>query len=275
MQQNDEQNAGQNNQGLGNIPPVNPALEKIQQDNQSRGFHDNAESVGAKQPMGMGGANFQRAHAVRPQPMVPTYPQPGAMGSGQMFGLGRGFGGSTYTPIHQEEFDWEISAIEETFANYMTEFPPIYVQNEERDANMQKAIRYSVVMVRNLREFVVAQLAEHVGSRIFGHDPFFAQNRIPRLLPIPAHEAEGKPWEAIPFVQYYQRLGHCFPNFKPPVFLHQIMAFGELLCVATSTVKGAAHEHYLILPDAKKVVDYTLEKINQQPHVPGRCGPSY
>jgi hypothetical protein len=250
VEQNDGQNAGQENQGL-------PS-----QDNQSRGFHDiGADAVGLDQ------SAFFRPRGFHPTMEEPHPHKPGmGFGRRQSFTMGEPpYAAFQHTTIDLEEHIWEVAAFEETFANYMTEFPPVYVEKEERDIVTQKAIRHSYAMVRNLRELVIAQLTEHLGSRQYGRDPFFSQHRIPRLLPIPAHEAAEKKLETIPFGHYFQRLNMCFPNFAAPVFMHMLAAFGDLLQVGTSTVEGAPREHFLILPDAHQVVEHVSKLIAQQP----------
>lgn len=264
MQQNNGQNDNQD-KGAGN---------------QSRGFHDiSAADIGAGEPLA---GSFNRARPTSAGfPPVGAFARPAMGRTGltdpmppmggaagyirQQMGFGDQYGSAPFNVIDMEEHIHEVAGIEEVFATYLCEFPPAQMANDERDENIRKGIRHALVMVRNLREFAIAQLTEHLGSRQNGHDPFFAQHRIPRLIPVPEHEAEGKPWEAISFPEYLQRLGMCFPNFNAPVFMHMLAAFGPMLNVATSTVEGAPREHFLILPDAKKVVDYVVDMISKQP----------
>lgn len=232
---------------------------------------------GPKDPGYPGGAPFARPVAAFARPvlgrggMIDPMPQ---MGAGpyirNQMGFGDQYGSAPFSVIDMEEHIHEVARIEEIFATYLTEFPPAYMADDDREEHIRKGIRHALVMVRNLRELVIAQLTEHLGSRQNGHDPFFSQHRIPRLIPIPAHEAEGKPWEAIPFPEYFQRLSFCFPNFSAPVFMHMIAAFGPMLNVGTSTVEGAPREHFLILPDAQEVVKYVSDMIAKQPPMPNR-----
>jgi hypothetical protein len=265
MQQNDGNNEGQqNNQDSNN--------ERFQTTYPSAAVAAEALGVGGGIPGAQPGAPrparaFARPVMARVGGMADPTPQMG--GAAGYIRSQMGFGGDGYMPppfniIDMEEHISEVALVEEVFATYLCEFPPARVTDEERDELIVRSIRHALAMVRNLREFAIAQLTEHLGSRQNGHDPFFAQHRIPRLVPVPEHEAEGKPWESIPFPEYLQRLGMCFPNFNAPVFMHMLAAFGPMLNVATSTVDGAPREHFLILPDAKKLVDYVIEMIKHQ-----------
>lgn len=166
-----------------------------------------------------------------------------------------------FNVVDMEDHMRFVATIEEEFANYLSDFPPVYMENDEREENVKKAICMGVAMARNLREFVVAQMTEHLASRQHGHDPFFAHNRMPLLIPVSETAAEAKALETIPFAQYYRRLTNCFPNFTTPSFMHLIVAFGPALKVGVPTVEGMARQHYVILPDAKTLVDVLIKQV--------------
>jgi hypothetical protein len=163
--------------------------------------------------------------------------------------------------VDMEEHMRFTATIEEEFANYLTEFPPVYLENDEREENVKKAIRMGVAMARNLREFVIAQMTEHLATTQHKHDPFFSHHRMPLLIPITETTAAEKTLETIPFSQYHLRLTSCFPNFSTSAFMHLIVAFGPALKVGVSVDENTTREHYVILPDAKQLVEILIKQV--------------
>lgn len=185
----------------------------------------------------------EQANGFKPQPVAgrvfsmhgPVPPLPTLSSTFQQYG-------SAFMRVDTESYEILASDIEEFFADYVSQLYALKNNSTQpADETTHKAIRFTTLVVRELRELALHQTK--VGCVLDGEpDPFFTLNKIPQILPVEDEEMIG--CTAIPLREYYHRLMLNFPHYRmlPPQYLGVVDGFINI------GVKG--NKHYIIMPEA-------------------------
>ena len=176
--------------------------------------------------------------------------------------LGASFGvaarpGMLHQGVDKEEYVEMCSRFEEFFALYLTDLPPIGdLENDSRGEDVKSAVRTLAMLIRSVREFVIAQMSIHLASRSRYDDAFFVPHQIPLLAPLKSIDFEAA--QILTFDQYWERLNHHFPDFTRETDLaFPSPQVAQLFTVAVGP--EVTYEHFLIMPDGQELLNYLIE----------------
>jgi hypothetical protein len=149
----------------------------------------------------------------------------------------------------------ELCSTEILFSGYICGLFTVAEKLSLEDRVFSKDIDQAIVLVRELRELTINQLAAHISAFPDGdNDPFFRQIRMPVLVAI---RGDGFVRAAqLSLSAYLSRLSLFHPMFKYNTSLRNA---SELFCVAVSADGDDADKHFLVLPSQEKLLQAAKE----------------